>query len=164
MNGTRVFIAVGSNDMPDQNLKSGIRLLKEILTDISVSECYQSISRNGGADYLNLVITGITSFKKPDELVVKLKEIEKVCGRIKNTEHRCALDLDLLLFGEYSKAGIYPHPDLFNYSFVAVPFRNLLGSFSSYEFNTEFFQNIQKKTYLVSAENLTSVFFSADIE
>ncbi len=136
MDDTEVYIAVGSNEFPEKHINMGLNLLQEnVLTDVRISSCYKSHSINGGADYLNLVIRAESRIDSYDELVLRLKEIEKKCGRVKNPYHSCVLDLDLLLFGKQVIKGKLPHEDLYKYLHVLVPFCELAGHEKDLLFN-----------------------------
>lgn len=142
-----VYIALGSNLDPKTHLKQGILLLKELLTEVRVSKCYQSQALNGGDDYWNMILYGKTNLSFYGDLITRLKDFEKKCGRTKNKFHQCALDLDLLLFGDMVIDGVLPHSDLYNYLHVLVPFCDLASD------NIDLIQHCLYKDLLAKLQN-----------
>ena len=156
MTGTEIFIAFGSNEEPHRHLKEGIKQLRNIVTDVKLSSCYRSRSCNGGADYLNMVVSARTQERSYSTLVIQLKEIEKECGRIKNSEHRCALDLDLLLFGDLIIDNVLPHDDLYRYPHVLVPFCELAGEREDLLYHVKYRELMDRRDF-VESESLTEI-------
>lgn len=82
--------------------------------------------------FLNQVIEVETGLE-PEELLAKLKAVEKVLGRVKNFRYgpRC-IDLDILFYGNrifQSNQLTIPHPALAERAFVLVPMHELNPDF-----------------------------------
>ena len=141
MTGTEIFIAFGSNEEPHRHLKEGIKQLRNIVTDVKLSSCYRSRSCNGGADYLNMVVSARTQERSYSTLVIQLKEIEKKCGRIKNS-----LIIDNVL----------PHDDLYRYPHVLVPFCELAGEREDLLYHVKYRELMDRRDF-VESESLTEI-------
>lgn len=136
-----VFLSLGSNL---GNRKTNIlNALKEISTqldcvEIQVSSLYetQAWGNPNQPDFINCVAK--LNFEKPtpggteianndpEQLLIELKLIEKLCGRVFHQEKWSArvVDIDILLYNnityESSKLMI-PHPRMFERKFVLIP-------------------------------------------
>ena len=127
----RVFVAVGSNVDPEENVVRGLRLVDAEVGVRSVSTCYRTpaLDRPQDPPFANGVIE-VGGELGPFEMKALLQRVERTVGR-KRTEDRYAprtLDLDLLLHGDQvlsSKALTLPHPDIRARAFVAIPLLEL---------------------------------------
>lgn len=129
---TAVFVGVGSNIEPRQNVERGLRLLGEHFPGLRRSTVYRTRSVGFSAeDFLNLVVVFETRLE-PEALVQILHRIEERVGR-KRAEtglRSRTLDLDLLLYGSEAieTGGIrLPRPDILKYAFVLKPLAELAG-------------------------------------
>jgi 2-amino-4-hydroxy-6-hydroxymethyldihydropteridine diphosphokinase len=123
-----VYIALGSNISPRIfYLRKGVWGIKNIGVRIKkISSIYRT-SPVGNEDqpyFLNAVLLGETQLS-PLDLLTKLQEIEKECGRVrKNHGGPRTLDLDLLLYDKLQLKGaklILPHPRMHERKFVLFP-------------------------------------------
>lgn len=145
---TQVYLGVGSNINPKENVDKALRLFEEAVGTICVSPIYKNPAQGfDGDDFLNLVV----SFKYNDNLA-KLRKtmdrIEQQCGRQRHLETGKGsrnIDIDLLLFGdlegEYDGIKL-PRSDVFERQFVWQP---LLDLFSAKSGMTELESVIKKK-------------------
>ena len=125
-----VYLGLGSNIAPEENLKLAMRELKRRYGDIEVSPVYRSAPIGfEGADFLNLVVrleTGDT----PQDICRAMDAIHNLAGRERGGQKWASrpLDIDLLL---YNALVMDEHPvrvprsDILDYSFVLRPLAEL---------------------------------------
>jgi dihydroneopterin aldolase/2-amino-4-hydroxy-6-hydroxymethyldihydropteridine diphosphokinase len=127
----RVFIAVGSNLDPEENVVRGLQFLDAEVGIRRVSTFYRTpaLDRPQDPPFANGVIE-VGGEPGPFEMKALLQRVESRLGR-KRTEDRFAprtLDLDLLLHGDQvvsSDVLTLPHPDIRARPFVAIPLLEL---------------------------------------
>jgi 2-amino-4-hydroxy-6-hydroxymethyldihydropteridine diphosphokinase len=125
-----VFVGLGSNIDPEQNLRLGLSELREHFGELRVSSVYRSRAVGfDGNDFLNLVAS-FESDSSPSEICETIELIHNLSGRDRNAgkwESR-PLDIDLLLYNDLvideSPVRI-PRKDLLEYSFVLRPMAEL---------------------------------------
>lgn len=125
----QVLLSLGSNAGPRKaNLRKAIHLLKSLPGRIiAVSSLYETepwgCSHN--VKFYNQAVKWITRLD-PEELLVEIKRIEQMCGRVLTSERYAprSLDMDILLFDDEilstEKLRI-PHPLIPVRRFVLVP-------------------------------------------
>ena len=122
----KYYLSIGSNIEPVKNIIFSIKELKEILTDINISNTYVTPSIGfEGPEFLNLIISGNTVLSL-EQLNVMLKVIEDNAGRdrtVKKFDSR-TLDIDIVLAVEEG-AIIYKSDEIKKYSFVNVPLHDI---------------------------------------
>jgi len=122
----KYYLSVGSNIEPVKNIIYSIKELKEILTDINISNTYVTPSIGfEGPEFLNLIISGNTELSL-EQLNAMLKVIEDDAGRdrtVKKFDSR-TLDIDIVLAVEEG-AIIYKSDEIKKYSFVNVPLHDI---------------------------------------
>jgi len=122
----KYYLSVGSNIEPVKNIIFSIKELKEILTDINISNTYVTPSIGfEGPEFLNLIISGNTELSL-EQLNVMLKIIEDNAGRdrtVKKFDSR-TLDIDIVLAVEEGTI-IYKSDEIKKYSFVNVPLHDI---------------------------------------
>ena len=128
---TEVYIGVGSNIEPEENIPAGCRMMRETFGELRVSRVWRTSPvgmADGTPDFLNLVV-GFGTGMDFDSVYQKLQDIETRCGR---GERRgsCGeilartLDLDLLLYGDlvrHDESVNVPRVDIIEYAFVYEP-------------------------------------------
>ncbi|MBT4921654.1 MAG: 2-amino-4-hydroxy-6-hydroxymethyldihydropteridine diphosphokinase [Rickettsiales bacterium] len=134
----KVILGLGSN-IGDQvkYIEQAITLLQDgpVLTDIQISKIYKSkaVLPSGAPDdwdksYLNLAVSGDCELE-PQELLEKVKEIEKIIGRIdRGFWSPREIDIDILLYGDYDIASrnlTIPHKFLLERDFALLPVNDL---------------------------------------
>ena len=126
----RVFVSVGSNIEPEENLRLACGELERRFGGLEVSSVYRNPPVGfAGDDFLNLVAAFETD-RSPEALVAELEEIHDLAGR-----QRCGerfgprtLDLDLLLYDDLVTDGpalSLPRDDVLKYDFVLGPLAEL---------------------------------------
>tara|TARA_B100000900_G_C20569458_1_gene712606 strand:+ start:1390 stop:1851 length:462 start_codon:yes stop_codon:yes gene_type:complete len=122
----KIYLSLGSNIKPEENLNKAKELLSEKYLPKKESKTYKTKSEGfEGEDFLNQVICLVTE-DSPDKVVATLKDIEKRIGRQDRTEKFSdrEIDIDLLLYGNYVGKVLgkdVPHKDIDLYRFVLEP-------------------------------------------
>jgi len=125
-----VYVGLGSNIDPEQNLRFGVSELRSRYGEVRTSAVYHSKAVGfDGADFLNLV-AGFESDSTPSEICETIELIHNLAGRDRNGgkwESR-PLDIDLLLYNDLvvdERPVRVPREDLLEYSFVLRPMAEL---------------------------------------
>jgi len=129
------YLGVGSNlGQRRKNIKLAVKLIGALKDTkiVKQSKLFKSLPSGGPAgqpEYLNSALKISTSFS-PLSLLKKLKEIEKVLGRIPTVRFGPrTMDLDILLYGDKfmrRKLLTIPHPRMFSRDFVIKPLTEVL--------------------------------------
>jgi 2-amino-4-hydroxy-6-hydroxymethyldihydropteridine diphosphokinase len=123
-----IYIAVGSNIKPKDNIINALVALKTYVTITVISNFYKT-SPVGGLnqpDFLNGVVK-IRAQRSPRELKFDiLRKIEEKLGRVRSEDKNAArtIDLDLILYGKkvIDEPGLcLPDPAIRLYPFIAIP-------------------------------------------
>ena len=123
---TEVFLSLGSNIDPEENLKYACRELKKAFGNIQISSVYKNKPIGfEGNDFLNIVVKVKSTFN-PNEMLDLLRSLEIATGRDIGTgafDSR-TLDIDMVLYGDLvhpEKPFKIPRNDIELYSFVLCP-------------------------------------------
>ena len=123
---TEVFLSIGSNIDPEENLKYACRELKKAFGNIQVSSVYRNEPIGfEGNDFLNMVVKVKSTFN-PNEILNYLRGLEVATGRDTGTgvfDSR-TLDIDMILYNDLvrpEKPFKIPRKDIELYSFVLLP-------------------------------------------
>ena len=118
-----VYVGLGSNIDPEDNLHLGISELRERYGELLISAVYRSKAVGfDGDDFLNLVVR-FESDASPAEICETIELIHNLTGRDRNSgkwESR-PLDIDLLLYNDLVmdvRSVRVPRDDVLKYSFV----------------------------------------------
>ena len=128
----QVYISIGSNIDPKNNISLAKSKLKKVFTCIFSDTFHSRSSGFQGEDFSNLV-AGFQTTLDPLKVKEVLKEIEKEMGRDdyqKGMANR-VIDLDLILFGKFiiqDKSLSLPSEDIERYPFVLEPFVQIAGN------------------------------------
>lgn len=121
---TMVYVGLGSNIDPEENLRLGVSELRRLYGDVVVSNVYRNAAVGfEGADFLNLV-AGFESDDEPVEIARRIEQIHELAGRERGDDRFAsrALDIDLLLYGDLViDSPPLPRSDVLEYSFVLRP-------------------------------------------
>jgi 2-amino-4-hydroxy-6-hydroxymethyldihydropteridine diphosphokinase len=121
-----VYLGLGSNIDPEDNLRLAVKELRRDYGDIDVSRVYRNAPVGfEGADFLNLVV-GFESEESPAEIARRIEQIHDLVGRERGQNRFAsrALDIDLLLYGDLvidAPPLQLPRSDVLEYSFVLRP-------------------------------------------
>lgn len=97
-----VYISIGSNVDPYENIRIAISAMREIFGNLRLSPVYQSAAVGfAGDDFLNLV-AGFTTAKTLEQVFDEAREIENHQGRDRTQPRFSArsIDLDILLYND----------------------------------------------------------------
>ena len=127
-----VYVSVGSNIEPEQQVRSCLHALRQRFGPLRISTIYRSKAIGfTGADFLNLVVQFDTT-KDVRQVVSHLHELEEAHGRHRDGP-KCSdrsLDLDLLLYDDLvlEEADLHlPREEIACYAFVLRPLAELAG-------------------------------------
>lgn len=124
----RVFLGLGSNLQREQNLAAGLQALGRHFGPLIPSRIYESEPLQGsGQPYFNMVVA-LDVALPVGALKTSLRKIEAQCGRVRDGSGRCALDIDLLLYGDQvgDVDGVtLPHADILQRAWVLRPLAEL---------------------------------------
>ena len=119
-----IFLLVGSNIQPDQNIRRALRLLQESVSIQAISPVWETPAvGSNGPNFLNLVVR-ITSQRTPQGLKYNvLRKIEEQLGRIRSADKNAPrpIDLDILMFDKKSL-----EPNIWLQAHIACPLSGLL--------------------------------------
>lgn len=127
-----VYVSIGSNIRPEQNVRAAVRALRERFGGLAVSPVYRSASVGfDGSDFLNLVV-GFRTELEPLALAEELRALESAQGRVRGGEKFSArtLDLDILTYDDrVLQQGrlVLPRDEITRYAFVLRPLADLAG-------------------------------------
>jgi 2-amino-4-hydroxy-6-hydroxymethyldihydropteridine diphosphokinase len=125
-----VYVGLGSNIDPEDNLHLGVRELRARYGELQLSAVYRSKSVGfDGQDFLNLVASFETD-SSPGAVCKEIEAIHTLAGRDRNDGKWASrsLDIDLLLYGDLvvdEKPVRIPRNDVLEYSFVLRPLAEL---------------------------------------
>ena len=128
-----VYVSVGSNIDPADNVRSGVESLRQQFEQLELSRVFESRAVGfDGENFYNLVVRFQTD-RAVLEVVDLLQQMELRHGRSRASEKFSArtLDLDLLLYDDlvYNHHGVrLPRPEIEVYAFVLKPLSELAGS------------------------------------
>lgn len=125
----RVFVGVGSNVDPVENVREGLQRLHEEFGAIRVSEAYRTapVGTIEGGPFVNLCV-GFRTDRDVAELRDLLHRFEADAGRTRTDDPNAprTLDLDLLLYDDLvEEDGKLPHPQVESMPFVLVPLADI---------------------------------------
>ena len=125
-----VYVGLGSNIDPENNLHLGVRELRERYGELQLSAVYRNRSVGfDGDDFLNLVAE-FESDDSPQAICEQIGLIHNLSGRDRESGKWEArqLDIDLLLYNDLVVAEgpvRVPREDVLEYSFVLRPMAEL---------------------------------------
>lgn len=126
-----VYLGLGSNVLPEENLGLGVRELRRTYGDLDVSSVYRSAALGfDGDDFLNLVV-GFRSEDTPQDICGEIERLHNLAGRERGDEKWASrrLDIDLLLYNDLvrdERPVRVPRDDVLKYSFVLRPLAELV--------------------------------------
>lgn len=121
-----VYVGLGSNIDPEDNLRLGVEELRRRYGEVVISSVYRNAAVGfEGADFLNLVAR-FTSDEEPGQIGRQIEQIHDLAGRERGDERFAAraLDIDLLLYDDLvvdDPPLQLPRDDVLEYSFVLRP-------------------------------------------
>ncbi len=146
----KIYLSLGSNIKPEENLNKAKELLSQEYQSEKESKIYKTKSEGfEGEDFLNQAICLLTE-DSPDRVVATLKDIEKKIGRKDRSEKFSdrEIDIDLLLYGNYVGKVLgkdIPHKDIDLYRFVLEPLAEIAPDFIHPKYQEKISEIWQKK-------------------
>jgi 2-amino-4-hydroxy-6-hydroxymethyldihydropteridine diphosphokinase len=131
---TIVYLGLGSNIDPEENLRIATSELRRRYGDLTISDVYQNAAVGfDGDDFLNLVV-GFESDDDPMTIHEHIETVHRMAGRQRGADRFSArpLDVDLLLYGDLviSEPPLQlPRSDVLEYSFVLRPLSEIAPEF-----------------------------------
>jgi 2-amino-4-hydroxy-6-hydroxymethyldihydropteridine diphosphokinase len=123
---SQVYVAIGSNVNPEENIGKAARELKRLFPDARFSSWYRNQAVGfDGDDFVNGVV-GFTTTLPLRSVIDRLHEIEALCGRPRNAARWAprTMDLDVLLYDNVVCAEptlTLPRPDLLKRPYMLGP-------------------------------------------
>lgn len=125
---TKIYVGIGSNLRPEENLRLAIDELATRYGKIETSPVYRNPAIGFvGDDFLNMV-AGFDSEQSPAQLTQAFEHIHGLAGRVRGSERMVSrtLDIDLLLCGDLVQdEPPLPREDILDYLFVLKPLADL---------------------------------------
>jgi len=128
----RVFLGVGSNIHPDENVRKALALLCSHVRITGISTVYltDAEDRPEQSSYYNCVIEAETQTPPVEFKYSVLRKIEEAMGRIRTEDKSAArtIDLDLILYDDLimeTETLTLPDPQISRRAFVALPLHEL---------------------------------------
>jgi 2-amino-4-hydroxy-6-hydroxymethyldihydropteridine diphosphokinase len=125
-----VYVAAGSNVVPERNLARAVAALTREFPGIRFSPWYRNRAVGfDGEDFVNLV-AGFDTLLPVREVLGRLHAIELDCGRMREAPRWAprSMDLDVLLYGDLvcDEPGLkLPRPDLIRRAYMLGPLAQL---------------------------------------
>jgi 2-amino-4-hydroxy-6-hydroxymethyldihydropteridine diphosphokinase len=125
-----VYVAAGSNVEPERRIAQAVAELEREFPGVRFSSWYRNRAQGfEGDDFINLV-AGFTTALPVRDLLGRLHEIERRCGRERHAPRWAprSMDLDVLLYGDLvcEQEGLkLPRPDLLERAYMLGPLAEL---------------------------------------
>ncbi len=125
-----VYLGLGSNVSPAQNIKLAVHELERRYGKLRVSPVYRNAALGfKAADFMNLVVS-LESEDPPQAICAEIELIHNLSGRNRDSDkwESRPLDIDLLLYNDLildEKPVRVPREDVLKYSFVLRPLAEL---------------------------------------
>jgi len=122
----RVWLSLGSNIDPQQQIPAAVEALKQRFGHLVVSPVYESPAVGFDGDNFHNLVVGIETELAPRELAGVLREVEARHGRVRSAEKFSSrtLDIDLLTYGDRiidEPQMQLPRDEILRYAFVLLP-------------------------------------------
>lgn len=127
---SHVYVAVGSNIHPEENVAKAAHELKRLFPDARFSSWYRNRAVGfEGDDFVNGVVGFTTGLPLPT-VIEHLRAVEALCGRPRNAPRWAprAMDLDVLLYDNVvcvEPTMTLPRPDLLKRPYMLGPLAEL---------------------------------------
>ncbi len=120
----RVYLLIGSNIEPEQNIRSALQMLQEIQPIKRCSRIWKTAAYgNSGPDFLNIVIkieTLISLFEYKEKIITRIETALKR-KRFPDKNAPRTIDIDILIFGDQ-----IIEPEIGTKFFITIPLADLL--------------------------------------
>ena len=126
-----IYVSLGSNIMPERNLRQAVRMLHEHDPNLLTSSVYRTPPQGftQQADFLNMAVSLTTTLSPAEFKAQVIGSIERKLGRVRDPHNKNAprtIDLDISLWNDAvmdygDKPRHIPEPDITRFAHVAVP-------------------------------------------
>lgn len=134
-----VFVSLGSNIAPEQNILAAVRLLRRYTTVLAVSPVYRSLPQGFAQQdpFLNMAVK-IHTLRAPSALKSSvIDRIEAELKRVRDPHNKNAprtIDLDISLWNEAiieygAPSRMLPDPDILRFAHVAIPLADIMPEY-----------------------------------
>jgi 2-amino-4-hydroxy-6-hydroxymethyldihydropteridine diphosphokinase len=123
-----VYLGVGSNIQPQENLPRAINLISEEVTIEKISSVYQTQAVGShGPDFLNAVVLVRTTLSWEQLKNTVIREIEDTLGRIRTSDKNAprTIDIDILIKDDE----VYDE-DIWEQAHLAIPLAELYPDYT----------------------------------
>ncbi len=124
----RVYLGVGSNIQPQENLPRAINLISKEVTIDKISSVYQTQAVGShGPDFLNAVVLVRTTLSCEQLKNTVIREIEDTLGRIRTSDKNAprTIDIDILIIDDE----MYDE-DIWELAHLAIPLAELYPDYT----------------------------------
>lgn len=122
-----VYLSLGSNIRPHENIPRALKAISEKLTLLQVSSAWvtKAVGTNG-PDFLNLAVHVLTELDQPELKEEILGRIEDDLGRIRSADKYAprTIDIDIILFDDQ-----VIDSNLWKLDYLILPFSELIPDF-----------------------------------
>jgi len=157
-----IYLGIGSNIDPKENLELALSELQKRFGELVKSSVYRSKAYGfDGDEFLNMVVA-LDSGLTPIEVHAKLEEIQGVAGRNREARGYASrtLDIDLLLYDDLvvDEPPIrLPRPDVLRFSFVLGPLAEIAPELQhpeTHQSYQEHWNNFDSDSHPISRESV----------
>ena len=126
----QVYIGIGSNIAPEENVPDSVRLLHQYVKVSDISKVWETPPVGCGDcdNYLNAAVLIETDLTAEQLRQNVLRKIEKQLGRVRTTDKYAprTIDLDILIYDQE-----IIDQDIWQFAFLAVPVAELIPTLKS---------------------------------
>lgn len=129
---TDVYVGIGSNIDRRQNIQIAVGELQQLFGKLDISSAFESEAIGVARGRFYNLVVGLSTTMNLEQIRSRLREIETLCGRDRNgqSDDIFALDLDILLFGDFIGSVLdisLPRSDVRRFAFVLCPLAEIAG-------------------------------------
>jgi 2-amino-4-hydroxy-6-hydroxymethyldihydropteridine diphosphokinase len=142
-----VYLSLGSNISPEDNLRKAYDALKSHLLIKSVSTAWESPPFGGyGPNFINAIVVAMTAMEMNELKTRVIRPIEAQLGRIRGLDANAPrpIDLDIVIFADR-----VVDPNIWDHPYLTVPLAELIPEFQN-PLSGESLADIAKKFKKVS--------------
>lgn len=128
----KVYISVGSNIDPLENVRKGLKLLNKSVKILALSTFWMTdpVDSEGQPRFLNGVVEIETELDPADLKFSVLRKVEEKLGRVRTEDKHAPreIDLDIVIYGDTmidTNGMVLPDPEIESRAFLAVPLYEL---------------------------------------
>ncbi len=119
-----VYLLLGSNIQPEQNIRAALAVLRNQVSIQAISPVWETPAVGSvGPDFLNLVVFITAQFSQEDLKYLVLRKLETQLGRVRSADKNAPrpIDLDILIYDNNNL-----EPNIWLQAHIACPLSGLL--------------------------------------